>query len=100
MSDEGRGSELRNALLELLEAVDVDSAPAKQLGAELKFIASTVDLLQLQAARRVAAFDSRQAFIELGEHSTNEWLVAHTHISAAGAASQLTLARQLDTPQP
>ncbi len=49
----------RNAMLEELEAVDVESLAPEQLGAELKFICSTVDLLQLQAARRLAAFDRR-----------------------------------------
>ena len=66
--------ELRNTLLEKLEAVDVESLASEQLGAELKFIRSTVDLLELQAARRLAVFDSRQAFYDLGEHTTVDWL--------------------------
>src|SRR5713226_8141025 len=92
--------EHRNALLEELEAVDVDSLSAEELGAELKFIRTSVDLLELQAARRVAAFDRREAFYELGEHSTLDWIRANTHVSAASADSQVTLARQLETLEP
>ena len=92
--------ELRNALLEKLEAVDVESLASEQLGAELKFIRSSVDLLELQAARRLAVFDSRQAFYELGEHSSVDWIRTHTHVSAASADSQVTLARQLETLEP
>src|SRR5437588_10300810 len=92
--------ECRNALLEALQAVDVESLAPDQLGAELKFIRTWVDLLELQAARRVAAFDRRQAFHELGEHSTIDWMRANTHLSAASADSQVTLARQLETLQP
>src|SRR5258706_8588226 len=92
--------EHRNALLEELEAVDVDSLSAGELGAELKFIRASVDLLELQAARRVAAFDRRQAFYELGEHSTLDWIRTNTHVSAASADSQVTLARQLETLGP
>jgi predicted HTH domain antitoxin len=107
MFDGGGGSnpgvsivERRNAMLELLDAVDVDSLAPDQLGAELKFIRSTVDLLELQAARRVAAFDRSQAFYELGEHSTVDWMRTHTHLSGASADSQLTLARQMETLEP
>src|SRR5438270_3307918 len=92
--------ELRNALLEKLEAVDVESLASEQLGAELKFIRSTVDLFELQAARRLAVFDSRQAYYELGEHSSVDWIRANTHVSAASADSQVTLARQLETLEP
>jgi hypothetical protein len=92
--------ELRNELLESLQQVDVESLAADELGAEIKFIRSTVDLLELQAARRVAAFDRREAFYELGEHSTIDWIRANTHVSAASADSRLTLARQLDTLEP
>src|ERR1700736_3173442 len=107
MSDGGGGSSsggsavaLRNAMLEELEAVDVESLAPDRLGAELKFIRSTVDLLELQAARRVASFDRRQAFYELGEHSTLDWIRTNTHVSAASADSRLTLARQLETLEP
>src|SRR3984893_17103229 len=107
MSDGGGGSssgasavELRNAMLEELEGVDVESMAPDRLGAELKFIRSTVDLLELQAARRVAAFDRRQAFYELGEHSSVDWIRTHTHVSGASADSQVTLARQLETLEP
>ena len=107
MFDGGGGStsgasavELRNAMLEALEAVDVESLAPDRLGAELKFIRSTVDLLELQAARRVAAFDRRKAFYELGEHSTVDWMRTHTHLSGASADSQVTLARQLETLEP
>src|SRR5260221_12923408 len=92
--------EHRNALLEELEAVDVESRGADELGAELKFIRASVDLLELQAARRVASFDRRQAFYELGEHSTLDWIRTNTHVSAASADSQVTLARQLETLEP
>jgi len=92
--------ELRNALLEKLEAVDVESLASEQLGAELKFIRATVDLFELQAARRLAVFDSRQAYYELGEHSSVDWIRTHTHVSAASADSQVTLARQLETLEP
>jgi hypothetical protein len=87
-------------LLEELEAVDVDSLSAEELGAELKFIRASVDLLELQAARRVAAFDRREAFYELGQHSTLDWIRANTHVSAASADSQVTLARQLEALEP
>src|ERR1700724_2571588 len=107
MSDGGGGSiagdsavEHRNAMLEALQLVDVDSLAPDQLGAELKFIRASVDLLELQAARRVAAFDRRQAFYQLGEHSTIDWIRAHTHVSAASADSHVTLARQLETLEP
>ncbi len=92
--------ELRNAMLEALEAVDVDSLAIEELGGELKLIRATVDLLELQAARRVAAFDRRQGFYELGEHSTVDWIRTNTRISGASADSQLTLARQLDALEP
>ena len=92
--------EHRNALLGDLEAVDVDALAADELGAELKFIRASVDLLELQAARRVAAFDRREAFYQLGEHSTVDWILANTHVSAASADSQVTLARQLETLEP
>src|SRR6202171_2461771 len=107
MSDGGRGSiasasavEHRNAMLEALQLVDVDSLAPDQLRAELKFIRASVDLLELQAARRVAAFDRRQAFYQLGEHSTVDWIRTNTHVSAASADSRLTLARQLETLEP
>src|SRR6202011_5432215 len=107
MFDGGGGSnpgapvvEYRNALLEELQTVEVDSLAPEQLGAELKFIRASVDLLELQAARRVAAFDRRAAFYELGEHSTIDWIRTNTHVSAASADSRLTLARQLETLEP
>src|ERR1700674_5601919 len=107
MFDGGGGSnpgpsvvEHRNALLQELQAVDVDSLAPEGLGAELKFIRASVDLLELQAARRVAAFDRREAFYELGEHSTIDWIRTHTHVSAASADSQVTLARQLESLEP
>jgi hypothetical protein len=90
----------RNALLEELEAVDVESLTPEQLGAEIKFLRSTSDLVELQTARRVAEFDRRQAFYELGEHSTVDWMRTHTHVSAASADSQVTLARQLESLEP
>jgi len=92
--------EHRNALLETLQAVDVDSLAPEQLGAELKFIRASVDLLELQAARRVAAFDRREAFYELGEHSTIDRIRTHTRVSTATADNQVTLARQLETLEP
>jgi len=76
----------------------VESLAPEQLGAELKFIRATVDLFELQAARRLALFDSRQAFYDLGEHSSVDWIRTHTHISTASADSQVTLARQADRP--
>jgi hypothetical protein len=107
MFDGGGGSnpgasavEHRNVLLEELQAVDLDSLAPEQLGAELKFIRASVDLLELQAARRVAAFDRREAFYELGEHSTIDWIRSNTHVSAASADSQVTLARQLEALEP
>jgi hypothetical protein len=54
----------------------------------------------LQAARRVAAFDSSQAFYELGENSTIDWTRTNTRLSTAAADNQLTLARQLPTLEP
>src|ERR1700682_4584349 len=90
----------RNALLGDLEAVDVDALAADELGAELKFIRASVDLLELQAGRRVAAFDRREALYQLGEHSTVDWILANTQVSAASADSQVTLARQLETLEP
>jgi hypothetical protein len=90
----------RNALLDELEAVDVESLAPDELGAELKFIRASVDLLELQAARRVAAFDRRQAFYELGEHSTVDWIRTNTHLSGASADSQVVLARQMETLEP
>jgi hypothetical protein len=55
MADGGRGAssvlELRNAFLEGLEAVDVDSLAPEELGDGLKFIRAAVDFLELQAAR-------------------------------------------------
>src|ERR1700682_4862134 len=80
-----------NALLEECQTAEVDSLAPEQLGAELKFIRASVDLLELQAARRVAAFDRREAFYELGEHSTIDWIRAHTHVSTATADNQVTL---------
>src|SRR5438874_2470198 len=65
---------LRNSMLEQLDAVDIESLTSEQLGAELKFIRGTVDLLELQAARRLAIFDTRHAFYDLGEHSTVDWV--------------------------
>jgi len=87
-------------MLEELEAVDVESLAPEQLGAELKFIRATVDLLELQAARRLAVFDRRQAFYDLGEHSSVDWIRTHTHVSGASADSQVVLARQLETLEP
>jgi len=92
--------ELRNALLEELEAADVESLTSEQLGAELKFWRATVDLIEVQISRRLAVFDSRQAFYELGEHSAVDWIRTHTHVSAASADSQVTLARQLEKLEP
>src|ERR1700730_12318890 len=107
MSDGGGGSvpaasaiELRNAMLAALEGGDVDALDSEQLCAERKFTRSSVDLLELQAARRVAAFDRRQAFYELGEHSTLDWIRTHTRVSTATADNQVTLARQLDNLEP
>jgi len=92
--------QLRNSMLEQLDAVDVESLAPEELGAGLKFMRATVDLLELQVARWLAAFDSRQAFYELGEHSTVDWIRTHTHVSGASADSQVTLARQLETLEP
>src|ERR1700736_6040786 len=103
MMNGGGGSALvghRNAFLEGLEAVDLDSLAPDQLGEGLKLIRATVDLLELQAARWVAAFDRSEAFYELGELSTVDWIKHHTHLSAASADSQLTLARQLPILEP
>jgi len=91
---------LRNSMLEQLDAVAVESLAPEELGAGLKFMRATVDLLELQVARWLAAFDSRQAFYELGEHSTVDWIRTHTHVSGASADSQVTLARQLETLEP
>ncbi|HEY8642946.1 MAG TPA: hypothetical protein VIO84_09285, partial [Candidatus Dormibacteraeota bacterium] len=71
----------RNAMLEELEAVDVESLTSEQLGAELKFWRATVDLIELQLTRLLAVFDSRQAFYDLGEHSSVDWIRTHTHVS-------------------
>jgi len=87
-------------MLEQLDAVDVESLAPEELGAGLKFMRATVDLLELQVARWLAAFDSRQAFYDLGEHSTVDWIRTHTHVSGASADSQVTLARQLETLEP
>jgi hypothetical protein len=87
-------------MLEELEAVDVESLTSEQLGAELKFWRATVDLIELQITRCLAVFDSRQAFYDLGEHSSVDWIRTHTHVSAASADSQVTLARQLETLEP
>src|SRR5438067_8474238 len=92
--------ELRNALLEKLEAIDVESLASEQLGDELKFIRSTVDLFELQATRRLTVFDSRQTFYDLDKHSSVDWIRANTHVSAASADSQVTLAHQLETLKP
>jgi hypothetical protein len=107
MFDGGGGSnpnaaivEGRNAMLEGLDAIDVDALAPDRLGAQLKFIRYTVDLLELQAARCVAAFDRRQAFYALGEHSTVDWIRTNTHVSGASADRQVTLARQLETLEP
>ena len=64
MLNGGWGSVLshRNEFLEALHAVDPDALTPEALGAELKLIRSTVDLLELEAARRVASFDSRHAY--------------------------------------
>jgi len=90
----------QNALLRQLESVDVHSLTAARLGDEIRMIRSTIDLLELQAARRVAVFDERGAFYELGEHSTVDWMRRNTHVSTASADNQVTLARQLDALQP
>jgi len=90
----------RNAMLEQLEAVDVECVSPEELGAGIKFLCSTADLVELQKARWVAEFDRRQAFYELGEHSTVDWMRANTHTSAASADCQVTLARQLETLEP
>jgi hypothetical protein len=87
-------------MLEELEAVDVASVSPEQLGVGIKFLSSTADLVELQKARWVAEFDRRQAFYELGEHSTVDWMRTHTHTSAASADGQVTLARQLETLEP
>jgi hypothetical protein len=87
-------------MLEQLEAVDVESLAPEELGAGLKFMRATVDLLELQVARWLAAFDSRQAFYDLGEHSTVDWIRTHTHVSGARDDSQVTLARQLESLEP
>ena len=92
--------QLCNSMLEQLDAVDVESLAPEELGAGLKFMRATVDLLELQVARWLAAFDSRQAFYDLGEHSTVDWIRTHTHVSGASADSQVTLARQLETLEP
>src|SRR5438067_6073688 len=91
---------LRNSMLEQLDAVDVELLAPEELGAGLKFMRATVDLLELQVARWLAAFDSRQAFYDLGEHSTVDWIRTHTHVSGASTDSQVTLARQLQTLEP
>jgi len=90
----------RNAFLEEFRGVDVESLSPDQLGDGLKCLRSTSDLVELESARWMAAFDRNQAFIELGEHSAIDWLKNNTHISAASADSQLTLARQLDSMEP
>src|ERR1700738_2332436 len=93
-------TEYRNAMLEGLEAVDVNSAAPDQLGSEIKLIRSTIDLLELQQAKRLARFDEKRGCYALGQHTTIDWLRANTHVSAASADKQLTLARQLDTLLP
>src|ERR1700738_4762752 len=92
-------SEHRNAMLEQLEAVDVASLAPEEWCAGLKFMRATVDLLELQVARWLAAFDGRQAFYDLGEHSSVDWIRTHTHVSGASADSQVMLARPLEILQ-
>ena len=77
---------LRNSMLEQLDAVDVDSLAPEELGAGLKFMRATVDLLELQVARWLAAFDSRQAFYDLGEHSTVRSVLTPTSPAPAPTA--------------
>ncbi|HEX6350974.1 MAG TPA: DUF222 domain-containing protein [Candidatus Dormibacteraeota bacterium] len=92
--------ESRNHLLEALHAVDRERLSAAQLGELLKLTRSTINLLQLEEASTLAAFEGKQAFIELGQHSAVDWLRVNTHVSAASADSQLTLARQLIELEP
>ena len=87
-------------MLEQLHAVDVEGLAPGELGAGLKFLRVSVDLLELEFARWLAAFDNRQTFYELGEHSSVDWIRANTHVSGASADSQVTLARQLETLEP
>ena len=56
-------------MLEQLHAVEVEGLAPVELAAGLKFLRATVDLLELEFARWLAAFDNRQTFYELGEHS-------------------------------
>src|ERR1700738_2459403 len=102
MLNGGGGSNLahRNALLEGLQAVDVDSLGADELGDGIKFLRSTIDLLEVQAARWVGAFDRTAAYEELGQHSTVDWMRTNTHLSASAADSQVVLARQLESLEP
>ena len=92
--------EARNRFLEKLHEVDPETLEAAELGDRLKLLRSTINLLELVKARAVAAFDRKQAFLALGEHSTIDWIRANTRLSAASADSQLTLARQLPALAP
>ena len=85
----------RNELLETLAKSDAESLGAEELGERIKLRQSTIDLLQLQNAEDVAVLDRRQAFLELGQTSTVDWLRANTHLSGGAAAQQVMLARQL-----
>ena len=99
MDTEGRGSivQLGDSFLQSLHELPLDTLSTLELGEHLKFLRSRSNLLQLEVARVVSDFDSRQAFADFGEHSTVEWMRSHTHLSAAAADSQVTLARQLDS---
>ena len=85
----------RSALLETLHEIDADSLDAAELGETIKLCRSAIDLLELRHAELVTAFDRRQAFLELDQTSTIDWLRANTHVSGAAADKQVVLARQL-----
>jgi len=99
MDSEGRGSivQLGDTFLQAVHETPLRDLSTLELGQHLKFLRSRSDLLQLEIARVVSDFDSRQAFEDFGEHSTVEWMRRHTHASGASADSQVTLARQLDS---
>ena len=107
MFDGGGGSfpgssaiEDRNAFLEKMHGIDVAALPPAEVAAGIRMLFSTRDLVDLEAARWVAAFDERLGYLEDGEHSTVDWLKAEAHVSSASADNTLNVARQLRVLEP
>lgn len=84
---------IREALV-VVEADDVADAPVAAISEQLSQLRAVIDLLEMQASRRLARFDACRGYESDGCRSAKAWLIHHCGMLAGEAARRLTVARQ------